>query len=211
MGNNARLAMASAVAATVRLPICSIPSRAISLRRGIDWSRPGSACRPTRTSSTPFRAACPARRCRPGNIWRRSNDGRLVYYIKSLAEKPLEIKAQKMPAADGSGGEGIIEVPKPLPFDAAARARALELYKDACASCHGDTGRGDGAQEQKDDEGFPTRPRDLTAGVFKGSPDPIALYRHIVAGIPGSPMPMSDWAYGAGRMAFGQLRALAFQ
>ena len=120
----------------------------------------------------------------------------LVYYIKSLAEKPLEIKAQKMPAADGSGGEGIIQVPKAPPFDAAARARALELYKDACASCHGDTARGDGTQEQKDDEGFPTRPRDLTAGVFKGSPDPIALYRHIVAGIPGSPMPMSDWAYG---------------
>ena len=120
----------------------------------------------------------------------------LVYYIKSLAEKPIEIKAQKMPAADGSGGEGIIEVPKAPPFDAAARARALELYKDACASCHGDTGRGDGAQEQKNDEGFPTRPRDLTAGVFKGSPDPIALYRHIVVGIPGSPMPMSDWAYG---------------
>ena len=121
----------------------------------------------------------------------------LAYYIKSLAEKPIKIRAQKMPAADGSGGEGIIEVPKPGPFDAAARARALELYKDACASCHGDTGRGDGAQEQRDDEGFPTRPRDLTTGVFKGSHDPIALYRHIVAGIPGSPMPMSDWAYGA--------------
>ena len=120
-----------------------------------------------------------------------------MYYIKSLAEKPLEIKVQKMPAADGSGGEGIIEVPEPVPFDAAARARALALYKDACASCHGNTGRGDGAQEQKDEEGFPTRPRDLTAGVFKGNPDPIALYRHIVAGIPGSPMPMSDWAYGA--------------
>jgi len=64
----------------------------------------------------------------------------LVYYIKSLAEKPLEIRAQKMPAADGSGGEGIIEVPKPVPFDTAARARALELYKDACASCHGGAG-----------------------------------------------------------------------
>jgi mono/diheme cytochrome c family protein len=120
----------------------------------------------------------------------------LVYYIKSLAEKPIDIKAQKMPGPDGNGGEGLIQVPKAPAFDAAARERALELYKDACASCHGPTGRGDGAQEQKDDEGFPTRPRDLTAGVFKGSPDPIALYRHIVAGIPGSPMPMSDWAYG---------------
>ena len=120
----------------------------------------------------------------------------LVYFIKSLAEKPLEVKAQKNPNSEGNGGEGVIQPPKPPPFDAAAKARALELYKDACASCHGTTGRGDGAQKQTDEEGYPTRPRDLTAGVFKGSPDPVSLYRHIVAGIPGSPMPMSDWAWG---------------
>jgi mono/diheme cytochrome c family protein len=120
----------------------------------------------------------------------------LVYYVKSLAEKPLEIKPQKNPNPDGSGGQGVIQPPKALPFDAAAKARALELYKDACASCHGANGRGDGGEKQVDEEGFPTRPRDLTAGVFKGSPDPVSLYRHIIAGIPGSPMPMSDWAWG---------------
>jgi len=120
----------------------------------------------------------------------------LVYYVKSLAEKPLEIKPTKSPKADGSGGEGIIQVPARPPFDAAAKARALELFKEACASCHGPAGKGDGAEKQFDEEGYPTRPRDLTAGVFKGSPDPISLYRHIVAGIPGSPMPSSDWAYG---------------
>ncbi|TAJ79828.1 c-type cytochrome, partial [bacterium] len=118
----------------------------------------------------------------------------LVYYVKSLSEKPLVVKAQKNPGADGSGGEGVIQVPPEPPYDASAKARALDLYRDACASCHGTTGKGDGAQEQVDEEGFPTRPRDLTAGVFKGSPDPVQLYRRIVAGIPGSPMPMSDWA-----------------
>jgi mono/diheme cytochrome c family protein len=121
----------------------------------------------------------------------------LVYYVKSLAEKPLEIKAQKVPNADGGGGQGIIQPPNAPPFDAAARTRALELYKDACASCHGATGRGDGTEKQVDEEGYPTRPRDLTTGVFKGNPDPISLYRHIIAGIPGSPMPMSDWAWGS--------------
>ena len=120
----------------------------------------------------------------------------LVYYVKSLAEKPLIVKAQKKPAEDGSGGAGLIQVPAEPPYDAAARMRALELYKDACASCHGATGRGDGAQAQVDAEGYPTRPRDLTTGIFKGSPDPVSLYRHVVAGIPGSPMPMSDWSYG---------------
>ncbi|MBI4526821.1 MAG: c-type cytochrome [Deltaproteobacteria bacterium] len=120
----------------------------------------------------------------------------LVYYVKSLAEKPLTIKAPKNPTPDGSPGEGIIQVPKEPPFDAAAKARVLELFKEACASCHGATGKGDGTEKQVDEEGYPTRPRDLTAGVYKGSPDPISLYRHIIAGIPGSPMPMSDWAYG---------------
>lgn len=120
----------------------------------------------------------------------------LVYYIKTLAEKPLVVKAAKNPNPDGTGGEGTIQPPPRPPFDAAARARALELYTDACASCHGATGRGDGVQEQVDEEGYATRPRDLTAGVFKGSPDPVSLYRHIIAGIPGSPMPMSDWAWG---------------
>ena len=120
----------------------------------------------------------------------------LVHYIKSLAQKPLEKKPQKAPGADGNGGQGIIEPPPEPPFDSAAKTRALEMYKDACASCHGATGRGDGAEKQVDEEGYPTRPRDLTAGVFKGNHDPISLYRHIIAGIPGSPMPMSDWAWG---------------
>ena len=120
----------------------------------------------------------------------------LVYYIKSLSEKPLIVKPQKIPGPDGTGGEGIIYVPPEPPYDAAAKARALELFKDACASCHGATGRGDGVQEQRDDEGFPTRPRDLTAGVYKGNPAPEHVYRDIVGGIRGTPMPTSDWAYG---------------
>lgn len=120
----------------------------------------------------------------------------LVHYVKSLTQKSLAIKPQKDPAADGSGGEGVIKVPPEAPYNEAAKAKALERFKDACASCHGATARGDGAQEQSDDEGFPTRPRDLTAGVFKGNPDPAELYRRIIAGIPGTPMPMSDWAWG---------------
>ena len=120
----------------------------------------------------------------------------LVYYVKSLAEKPIIVKPQKKPGPEGSGGEGVIQPPPELPYNAAAKLRALELFREACASCHGATGKGDGVQEQVDEEGYPTRPRDLTTGVFKGSPDPIQLYRRIVAGIPGSPMPMSDWAHG---------------
>ncbi|MFQ5616412.1 MAG: c-type cytochrome [Anaerolineales bacterium] len=95
----------------------------------------------------------------------------LVYYVKSLAEKPITVRARKKPGPDGTGGEGVIYVPPEPPYNAQAKARAKQLFRDACASCHGWTGKGDGVTKQVDVEGFPTRPRDLTAGVFKGSPD----------------------------------------
>ncbi len=120
----------------------------------------------------------------------------LVHYVKSFTEKPWTVPASADPKSEGAMGQGVVRVPPEPPFTPEARARALERYADACASCHGKTGRGDGTEVQKDDKGYPTRPRDLTLGVFKGSHDPATLYRRIVAGMPGSPMPMSDWAFG---------------
>ncbi|MBV6504752.1 MAG: hypothetical protein ILNGONEN_00303 [Syntrophorhabdaceae bacterium] len=116
----------------------------------------------------------------------------LVHFIKTFAENPI-----KPNSAESESGTGIIKVPAEPPYTAEAVARAQEYFRDACASCHGETGKGDGVQEQFDDAGYPTRPRDLTVGVFKGIPDPQEVYRRIVAGLPGTPMPMSDWSYGA--------------
>ena len=120
----------------------------------------------------------------------------LVHYVKSFAEKPLVVQPAADPKGEGEVGTGVIRVPPEPPFTPEARSRALERYADACASCHGKTGRGDGTDQQKDDKGYPTRPRDLTLGVYKGSPEPVQVYRRILAGMPGTPMPMSDWAYG---------------
>jgi mono/diheme cytochrome c family protein len=120
----------------------------------------------------------------------------LVHYVKTFAASPLAA-APATDRGDGQSGTGVIHVPPRPPRSAEGRTLALERFADACASCHGTTGKGDGAEEQKDDAGYPTRPRDLTVGVFKGDPDPVQLYRRIVAGMPGSPMPMSDWAHGA--------------
>ena len=120
----------------------------------------------------------------------------LVHYVKSFASSPLIVAQPADPSADGQAGAGVIRVPPAPPFTPDARKLALERYADACASCHGKTGKGDGTEDQKDDLGYPTRPRDLTVGVFKGVPDAEQLYRRIVAGLPGTPMPMSDWAYG---------------
>jgi mono/diheme cytochrome c family protein len=116
----------------------------------------------------------------------------LVHYIKSLAETPIEFG---QPTAE-SPNAGTVQVPPEPPFGAAERAQAAELFKKGCAACHGDTGKGDGVQKQIDAEGFPTRPRDLTLGVFKGVPSPADVYRRIVAGMPGTPMPASGYLHG---------------
>jgi cytochrome c oxidase cbb3-type subunit 2 len=120
----------------------------------------------------------------------------LVHYVKSLSKWPLEVKAAHEPDKFGNGGAGIITIPSEPAYDAAARTRAQELYSKGCAPCHGVTARGDGAQKQVDSKGHPTRPRDLTLGVFKGSPEPAHVYRHVVAGMPGSPMPQSGYLQG---------------
>jgi len=120
----------------------------------------------------------------------------LVQHIRSLAERSLTVPPARAPGADGAAASGLIIVP-PEPADAATnRARAEEIFAGACASCHGATGKGDVPQQLFDAEGHPTRPRDLTAGVFKTDPTPENLYRRIMVGMPGTPMPANDWAYG---------------
>jgi mono/diheme cytochrome c family protein len=120
----------------------------------------------------------------------------LVHYVKAFSKRPFEVKAAREPDKFGNGGAGVISIPPEPPYDDTARARALELYSKGCAPCHGPTARGDGAQKQVDSKGYPTRPRDLTLGVFKGSPEPVHVYRRLVAGLPGSPMPQNGYLQG---------------
>lgn len=57
--------------------------------------------------------------------------------------------------------------------------------------CHGDTGRGDGpsALTLKDDQKRRIWAPDLTTGRFKSGDEPQEIYKRIVTGIDGSPMP----------------------
>lgn len=120
----------------------------------------------------------------------------LIHYIKSFSKYSLESREDYTPSQPNEEGRGLVRVPPEPPYDAAAKLAAEELYQKGCAPCHGVTGKGDGQQEQTDSEDRPTRPRDLTAGVFKGSPEPEQVYRRLVAGLPGSPMPMNPYLYG---------------
>jgi len=103
----------------------------------------------------------------------------LVYYVRSLTGQP---NTQINP-------ESLIKLPQETPGTTDGIERGRKLFAEACASCHGPLGKGDGQQAMIDDAGFPLRPRDLTAGIFKGSSESRDLYYRLVAGLPGSPMP----------------------
>ncbi len=120
----------------------------------------------------------------------------LVHYLKRFSRRDLGIRPASEPPSFGAAGTGVVHVPPEPRHTPASKARAWELYAQGCAPCHGATGAGDGLQEQFDTRGFPTRPRDLTAGIFKGSPAPAEVYRRLVAGLPGSPMPQSGYLHG---------------
>jgi cytochrome c oxidase cbb3-type subunit I/II len=120
----------------------------------------------------------------------------LVDVVKAFAEEPWSVAPERAPGADGTPGSGVVVVPGEPPDARTNHARGEELFREACATCHGATGQGDGRTDLVTDEGYRIRPRDFTRGIFKGDASPAGLYRRIVVGIPGTPMPSNDWAYG---------------
>src|SRR5439155_680087 len=88
---------------------------------------------------------------------------------------------------------GTVEIP-PRPRVTPERvARGKQLYADAeCLACHGDRGRGDGksAPALKDDLQLPIQPTDLTRPQrFKNGRRPEDVYRTLMTGFAGTPMP----------------------
>lgn len=88
--------------------------------------------------------------------------------------------------------------PKPVPIPSVPSnlsslvERGRQVYKDAgCAACHGEEGRGDGsaAKDLKDAWGHPAPPADLTRRPLKSGASPQDLYRTLVTGLDGTPMP----------------------
>jgi len=72
-------------------------------------------------------------------------------------------------------------------------ARGKKLYADAeCLACHGETGRGDGpsAPTLKDSRELPIAVPDLrNSRRFKNGDRPADIYRTLVTGLAGTPMP----------------------
>ena len=76
----------------------------------------------------------------------------------------------------------------PDPGQAALRGKA-SFATLGCVKCHGETGTGAADQDLFDDLGEPSRPRDLVHEPFKDGREREAIYRRIVAGMPGTPHP----------------------
>jgi mono/diheme cytochrome c family protein len=81
---------------------------------------------------------------------------------------------------------------RPMPeFTEAIVDQGRNAFKAVgCVQCHGDDGRGMMATNVGTDAwGNPTKAADLTSGMLRGGTEPLDIFRHIDAGINGTPMP----------------------
>lgn len=107
--------------------------------------------------------------------------GALVAYLKSLSPRF---------AREEAGVPIPVPPSRPLTPESAARGRAV-YERMECAACHGDGARGDGplAADLSDAGGLPIRPADLTRPELKGGRAPESVYRSVMTGLDGAPMP----------------------
>jgi len=86
-----------------------------------------------------------------------------------------------------------VEIPSYPARSAGAVSQGARIYEDlGCPACHGVHGRGDGpaASALRDTTGRPLAPTDLAQPTwFKGGSSPMDLYRTLVTGFDGTPMP----------------------
>ncbi|MFQ5961194.1 MAG: c-type cytochrome [Candidatus Methylomirabilales bacterium] len=109
----------------------------------------------------------------------------VVEYLKTFSECFQQEKPQTP-----------IPIPKPPPRTPELIGKGREVYHKAeCFKCHGTKGRGDGpsATDLRDDWGYPIQAADLTRPSKRGS-TPETIYRTILTGLDGTPMPSYEGA-----------------
>lgn len=119
-----------------------------------------------------------------------------VEYLKTFSDR---FRAEKPQAP--------VPIPVAPPRTPELIAKGRNVYQKAeCFKCHGAEGRGDGssAEGMKDSWGYPIQLSDLTRPLKRGS-TPEAIYRTVVTGLDGTPMPSYE-----GALSGEELRALSF-
>lgn len=80
--------------------------------------------------------------------------------------------------------------PQPVLTEELAQQGRQAFLTKGCSKCHGEDGRGHTKDNiGKDSWGHATRAADLTSGMLRGGQTPIDVYRRILNGINGTPMP----------------------
>jgi high-affinity iron transporter len=96
-------------------------------------------------------------------------------------QPPAEVKALELRFAAALGSEAALELPKA----AINLAEGRHLYEQNCASCHGLSGRGDGAAGR----GMNPKPPAVGDATTMADVSPATMYRIVSVGIGGTPMP----------------------
>ncbi len=128
-----------------------------------------------------------------------SQRGEMEYQLANEAEASEELDPEYIPelVADVGGRwkEAQASLTQPLTPEPELTQERVALGREAflskgCSKCHGDDGRGHTKDNiGKDSWGHATRAADLTSGMLHGGQEPIDIYRRIMNGINGSPMP----------------------
>ncbi|MBI2346388.1 MAG: c-type cytochrome [Deltaproteobacteria bacterium] len=111
----------------------------------------------------------------------------LLAYVKSFAPR-IALAAADRP----------VDIPTEVKSTPELIAKGRGLFaKRGCVACHGAAGNGDGpaAASLTDAWGDRVAPRDLTRGPLKWGNMPRDIYRTIIMGIPGTPMPAYEHSF----------------
>jgi len=121
----------------------------------------------------------------PMPSWERVlSDDEIRAVVKVLrAFAPPELAAPPPPSE-------VLAVPKAPAETSSAVVRGRNVFLlMGCFNCHGVRGAGDGRAVLQDDKGNPIRALDFTKGYLKGGGRPEDVYRTLLTGLDGSPMP----------------------
>jgi mono/diheme cytochrome c family protein/Tfp pilus assembly protein PilF len=129
-------------------------------------------------------------------VLRLHREGTRVQFVRMLESEGEEIdedEIHQLVESRTTPGE-LVTSPQIGPPDPDAIARGREIYSQlGCSKCHGDDGTGATGLPLFDDNGRPTRSRNLADEPFKGGQEPESIYLRIALGMPGTPHPAS-WA-----------------
>lgn len=119
----------------------------------------------------------------------------VVQYVKFLTAT-VDAQGHRVNKFEAAARNGAVAKPVEVPPEPTDLVASIALgktlfQKNACFSCHGETGAGNGmlAPTLRDMSGIPVFPRDFNTGAFRGGATGRDLYLRINNGMAGSPMP----------------------